>query len=247
MPAAPLGHFCWPELFTPDLAAAKAFYTSLFDWSYVDVPSAAGNYTLARMGDDQVAGAFQAPASMGPPRWNTYVQVASADACAESAKALGGAAVGGPFDVPNVGRMAFLQDPAGAVFAAWQSGQHAGATRFDAPGCLCWTELATPHPEAVRPFYEGLFGWRIEPLSDGRRQSDAIYVGSACIGAIARTRGDENRWLPSFAVLDCATVASKAQAAGGKLLMPSMSIPVVGQFARLADPEGAVFHIFRPL
>ena len=34
------GTFCWADLGTPDAAAAKRFYTSLFEWSFEDRPIA---------------------------------------------------------------------------------------------------------------------------------------------------------------------------------------------------------------
>ncbi len=245
MSAAPLGHFCWPELFTPDLAAAKAFYTALFGWSYTDVPSAAGNYTLAKVGEDQVAGAFQAPESMGPPRWNNYVQVASADESAERAKALGGTVIGGPFDVPDVGRMAILQDPGGAAIALWQSGKHSGATLWNAPGTLCWSELSTENLAAVKPFYEGLFGWRLDTKTGDGMVYTEIYVGEQPIGGVYAPQkpGIPSRWLPYFAVANCDASARIIVEKGGQVLAPPMDIPEVGRFAYVQDPGGAAFHI----
>ncbi|MBI3131336.1 MAG: VOC family protein [Acidobacteria bacterium] len=111
MPAAPLGHFCWPELFTSDLIAARAFYTGLLGWAWCEVPSAGGRYALAMLEEDPVAGAFQAPTPLGLPRWNSYVRVAQADEAAGRAKALGGRVMAGPYDVPEVGRMAWIADP----------------------------------------------------------------------------------------------------------------------------------------
>ncbi len=43
------GTFCWPELGTTDQAGAKAFYTSLFGWTFKDSP----------MGPDEIYTIFQ--------------------------------------------------------------------------------------------------------------------------------------------------------------------------------------------
>ena len=65
-----------------------------------------------------------------------------------------------PFDVPNVGRMAVIKDPQGAVFAIFQPGAHPGASRLGLlPGAFCWNELATTDRSSAMNFYRKLFGW----------------------------------------------------------------------------------------
>ncbi|MGB8258216.1 MAG: VOC family protein, partial [Pseudonocardiaceae bacterium] len=51
-----------------------------------------------------------------PAHWVTYFSVADADAAVTAATAGGGSVLSGPDDTPY-GRMAFLTDPNGAVFA----------------------------------------------------------------------------------------------------------------------------------
>ena len=53
---AAAGTFCWIELGTTDVAAAKKFYGGLFGWTLTDVPMGAMPYSLAALGDKQVAG-----------------------------------------------------------------------------------------------------------------------------------------------------------------------------------------------
>lgn len=241
MPAAPLGHFCWPELFTSDLHAAKAFYTGLFGWAWRDVPTAGGNYVLALLEDEPVGGAFHAPANLGPPRWNSYVRVARADEVAERATALGGRVTAGPYDVPEVGRMAFLADPGGAAVALWQPGGNPGATRFGSPGSLAWTELNTGRPEACTAFYTELFGWTARSRTDMPKPYTELFLGGRGVGGIHPTGGPAAAWLPYFAVADPAATA--ARAAGGRVLVPATVLPTVGSFAILADPTGARFGV----
>jgi predicted enzyme related to lactoylglutathione lyase len=50
-----------------------------------------------------------------PPMWGTYVTVDNVDSTLEKCTALGGKVIVPPMDVPNVGRMAVIQDPQGAV------------------------------------------------------------------------------------------------------------------------------------
>ena len=53
-----------------------------------------------------------------PPHWMLYIQVDSADDAAAKAEKLGAKVLAPAFDVMDVGRMAVLQDPTGAIFVA---------------------------------------------------------------------------------------------------------------------------------
>ena len=55
-----------------------------------------------------------------PPHFMTYVAVDDVDANAKLAAELGATIVRGPMDIPNVGRMAIIQDPTGAHIATFR-------------------------------------------------------------------------------------------------------------------------------
>ena len=57
------------------------------------------------------------------------------------------------FDVFDVGRMAVIQDPIGAVFALWQPRKHQGAGIVNLPNSFCWNELATSDTTKAGEFY----------------------------------------------------------------------------------------------
>src|SRR3954469_14362609 len=109
------GTFSWAELVTPDLDAAKAFYGALFGWTARDdeIPGG-GAYTMSLLRGREAAGACPGGPEQGPPHWNAYVTVASADEAAERAAGAGATVVAPPFDVMDSGRMAVFQDPTGA-------------------------------------------------------------------------------------------------------------------------------------
>ena len=143
------GTFCWFELGTTDGEAAKKFYTELFDWSFDDHPMGpAMVYTMLKQDGKDVGALYQMPAEMTdqgiPPHWLSYASVTSADETAAKAKELGATLMKEPFDVMDVGRMAVIQDPTGAVFALWQAKAHTGAGVVNVPNSVCWNELATP-------------------------------------------------------------------------------------------------------
>jgi predicted enzyme related to lactoylglutathione lyase len=97
-----------------------------------------------------------------PPHWLLYTAVDDVDAAADTTQQNGGAVVAPPMDVPNVGRMAVLQDPEGATFAVMRLAGHAGLGTKDTPGALCWIELSARDPQGAASFYGALFGWKAQ-------------------------------------------------------------------------------------
>src|SRR5258708_26242582 len=127
----PVGSFCWIELGTSDQNAAKGFYTSLFGWTFNEFPMGPQEvYTIFRLQDRDAAAAYtlrpEERAQGVPPHWNLYVEVDNADQSAAKAAELGGTVLAPAFDVMDVGRMAIVQDPTGAVIQVWQSRKASG-------------------------------------------------------------------------------------------------------------------------
>jgi len=108
----------WNELMTPDIDKAKAFYDGLFGWKG-DTMEMGGDgppYTVWMLGDGAVGGAMPPPMDGIPANWGIYFAVADCDETVEKAKGLGAQVLNGPMDVPEVGRMAAMTDPQGAMF-----------------------------------------------------------------------------------------------------------------------------------
>lgn len=246
------GTFCWIDLSTSDTTAAKKFYTDLLGWQAVDIPVGPDmTYTMFQVEGKDVAGmSQQGPDEQGiPPHWNSYVSVANADEIAAKAKSLGGTVLAEPFDVMDSGRMAVIQDPSGAVVAAWQPQQHIGARLVNEPGALCWNELATRDPQKSSGFYTQLFGWttQIQPMGE-TNYTVFINGDNMNAGMIEMTAewGDiPPHWMVYLTVADCDATAEKVTALGGKVLVPPTDIPNMGRFAVVQDPQGAAFSFIK--
>ncbi|HUS08233.1 MAG TPA: VOC family protein, partial [Bryobacteraceae bacterium] len=181
------GAFCWVELATTDQPAAKTFYTSLFGWQVVDRPMGPNDfYSMFQLEDAHVAAAYTMrpeERSQGvPPHWMLYISTGSADQSAAKAAELGGKILAPAFDVFDIGRMAVLADPAGAVFSVWQAKKHIGLGLTGVPGTLCWADLNTPDVEGAKRFYTGLFHWNIsagekDPSGYLHIQNGEEYIG----------------------------------------------------------------------
>lgn len=250
------GEFCWIELATTDQAAAKKFYGSLFGWNAMDIPIGPDAlYTIFQLeGRAAAAGYAMRPQDTGMqagaparPHWKLYVAVANADEAVKRTAQLGGKAFAPAFDVGESGRMAMLQDPAGAAFCVWQAKQNPGIGIAGVPGTLCWADLTTPDQERAKSFYSGLFGWEL--VTGEKDFSGYLHIknGEQFIGGLPPVPTPmPAHWLAYFLVSNMDATVAQAQAQGAAVRIPAMSLKDVGRFAVIGDPQGAVFAVFTP-
>jgi predicted enzyme related to lactoylglutathione lyase len=117
-PAWAHGIFCWNELRTRDAERAMRFYRDTIGWSFERSSTPDGTaYWLAIEGGKPVAGLFEltSPRFDGVPEsWMSFLAVDDVDTRVAKAVRAGARLVMPIFDVPNVGRIAMLQEPSGA-------------------------------------------------------------------------------------------------------------------------------------
>ena len=121
------GAFCWEQLTTTDQAAAKAFYKAVYGWgdmAFGDGSSGMSVFTL-QGGERQIASMMTAPPGV-PAHWLTFVVVDAIAAANERCAAAGGQVMVARVDVPGIGAFSVLQDPQGAVIAAFEGLADAG-------------------------------------------------------------------------------------------------------------------------
>jgi len=121
------GQFSWNELITTNTAAAQSFYTQLFGWKAEPFnPGGAASsgppYMVFKTAANPmgVAGMMASPAPGMPAQWQAYVVVKSVDATLAQATRLGGKVLVPAMDIPQVGRIAMIQDPQGAAIGLHQ-------------------------------------------------------------------------------------------------------------------------------
>ena len=249
------GDFSWVDLATTDPTAAKSLYGGLFGWQPVDMPAGPGmTYTIFKLKNQDAAALYAMSKDMlsqgVPPHWLPYINVRNADDIAKKASQGGGKVLNGPFDVLDVGRMAPMQDPTGALFAIWQAKKHIGAGIINEPGAMCWNELMTPNVDVAGRFYCTTFDWTAAPMDMGPAGTYTIFkAGTTQVGGMM-ARPPEMKdvpphWLTYFAVTDCDGTAKKVGELGGKVLRPPTDIPNVGRFAVCRDGQGAAFAVIK--
>ncbi len=251
------GMFSWTDLGTTDPDAAKTFYSELFGWRFEDMPMGdAGFYSMARLEGEDAAAVFPQPEeerSQGvPPHWTCYFTVDDVDASAKKVSENGGTVLAAPFDVYDFGRMCVFAEPAGGVAALWQPNAHIGTTIQGHHGAITWAELLSRDVHASVAFFQKLFGFETAPMPmpDGGKYYVCKVGEQPSCGIMEMPsvlpKEVPSHWAPYFMVDDCDATIEKAKSLGGKLAAPVVSMPGVGRFTRLTDPQGVVFEILQP-
>ncbi len=110
----------WNELQTQDNAAAKAFYTQVFDWGYAEDPT---GYGMFKVGERIQAGMMQMDENWDasiPANWAVYFLVADLAASVAKAGELGGNILVPITQAGEMGQFAVVQDPQGGIFTIMQ-------------------------------------------------------------------------------------------------------------------------------
>jgi uncharacterized protein len=111
-------------------------------------------------------------------------------------------------------------------------------------------EIYTEEPEAVRPFYEKVFGWKIEKW-DGPIEYWVVTTGDekelGINGGLLRPReGQSAGTLNTVAVQSLDKAIDDINREGGRICVPKMAIPRIGWLAYAEDPAGNVFGLLEP-
>ena len=115
--------FCHVELTTGDVAAAKEFYGSLFDWKLEDIPMGNDSYTMIQTGAEPGGGMMATPAPGVPTAWMVYVQVEDVARTVNRAREIGGTIHMDKTPIPELGFFAMIADPTGGVIGVWEPGK----------------------------------------------------------------------------------------------------------------------------
>jgi predicted enzyme related to lactoylglutathione lyase len=261
---------CWVDTSHPDPDAAAEFYGGVFGWEFEDVmpDGSEAKYLIGRIrGLDAGAISGQQEGDPGPPRWNTYIWVDSADETAAKVTEAGGTVLLEPFDVMEAGRMAVFADPEGAAICVWQAKEHKGSRVVNEHGSVNFNGLNTRDVDGAKAFYGAVFGWEtidlggaglmwtlpgygdhLEELNPGTLAGmkemggpDGFENVVASLMPIGDDQPDTPpHWNVTFAVDDADASAEKVKELGGSLIVEPMDAPWV-RFSVVSDPQGATF------
>ena len=185
-----------------------------------------------------------------PPHWALYIATDNVDDSTRRVAELGGTVLAGPFDVMTKGRMSIITDPTGPPFCLWQANETSGIGIAGEPNTFCWADVLTRDRETARKFYEGLFGWTLTP-GEGKPESGYWHImnGKQMIGGMPPVEvmqpGMTPHWSIYYLVEDCDAATAKAVSLGASVYVKPMTIEGAGVMSVVADPQGAVFALFK--
>ena len=113
-------------------------------------------------------------------------------------------------------------------------------------GHFVWHEHLTKDPKAAIAFYGEVVAWKTEPFGGG---SDYIMwlASQGPLGGVmtlpeeAAKMGAPPHWMAHVHVADVDATAAKVKELGGKIYKEPTTMPGVGRFCVIADPQGASF------
>ncbi|MCX5377737.1 VOC family protein [Streptomyces sp. NBC_00091] len=248
---------CWVDLMVPDQQAALDFYCDLFGWQGEIGPAEQGGYSVCHLKGKPVAGIMKAmnpdgsiPDPLPPTVWTTYLATDSVDATLKAVTDAGGSVMMAAMDVMDIGRMAVVTDPTGAVVGLWQPGTFEGAGIVNEHGALIWNELTTPDPDKAAAFYAAVLPISPAPSEmPGAEGYTEFKVGGRAVAGMMNMDmmppGVPPHWQAYFHVDSVDEVQAAAVRAGATVLAPAFDM-AVGRMAVLADPQGGAFSVITP-
>ena len=238
--------FNWCDLSTFDIEAACKFYGAVAGWSHHESDAKGGNgdYRVFYSADRSAAGVYTMPeffqSIQMPSFWMSYVRVNSIASVYERAGQLGAKCEIPPTAFDEQSSFALVRDPSGAGFTLYEGPELMEMDNRSAPRI----ELHVDSVDAIKAFYEELFGWSI--VSD-RRLDGRYGISSASNSSIASileldsaVKGPKNYWSVVFHVKRVADVERSVPAHGGRVLMEYDAS--IG-YAMLEDDQGAMFCV----
>jgi len=252
-PDYPAGTPCWIELFTTDPDAAATFYRDLFGWEQQTTGEEFGGYRNFLLGDAMLAGCMtnttpEAVANV----WVVYLASSDAAATVAAAKARGMHVAVEAMAVGELGTMAMVSDPGGAMVGIWQSASHLGIGVLAEPNTPGWFDLHTKDYDPVIEYYRDLFGWDAHTAADepGFRYTTYGADDHQRAGIMDATAflPDEvpSHWVVYVTVADADAAVSRTVELGGSVIAAAEDTPY-GRIATLADSTGAQFRVQQPL
>lgn len=246
-----VGKVIFLELVTPDIAAAKQFYTGLFGWTFRDLQDDRIKYAAASLDGRPVAGLIQRDIPAGEhrqPAWLSFLSVRDVDVTKAAAMQHGAKLLFEPHSFPDRGREAVFADPQGAVFAVLASSSGDPPDVLAAPGEWIWSSLITSDPDTDAAFYQALFDYEVFelPAEKGGQHLMLASDNYARASVNSLPEGVPNaypHWLNFVRVDDAAKMTAKAVTLGGRVLVEPRVDRHGGKVAVVADPLGAPFGL----
>lgn len=244
--------FVWYELLTPDVTAAKEFYTHVVGWRVRDLAIPGSAYSFFIAAENPVAGVMSMPEGArrvgAMPHWMGYVGVFDLDSAVGRVVELGGAVRVPPVDIQNVSRFSVVADPQDATLALVKGMKpgEAPVAELGTPGHVGWHELFAADWEKAFAFYGKLFGWQKTHADTGPSGTyQQFSADGETIGAMSAKPETLPLpfWLYYFNVGDVEAASKRVENSGGEILYGPIAVPGGAWIVHCKDPQGALFGL----
>jgi predicted enzyme related to lactoylglutathione lyase len=111
-------------------------------------------------------------------------------------------------------------------------------------------EIHGEEPAKLAEFYSALFGWQLEkvPGIDYWRVQTGSSDGNDFSGGLTyRAVSGARSWIHYVNVASLEETVAEVQRLGGAVLRPKTAVPKTAWYAVVADPEGNIFAVGRPI
>ena len=118
-------------------------------------------------------------------------------------------------------------------------------------GAFVWHDLMTTDMAAAKAFYSEVIGLTCAPTEMSGPDYEIFRAGERMIAGLmpitddAKKMGAAPMWTGYICVDDVDAATLKVKDLGGVICRAPADIPHVGRFSVVADPQGAVFYLFK--
>jgi len=199
----------------------RAFLSAVFDWTWDLFGPEMGHYAIARSNGEPVFGLGIGEGASGA--LVTYFTTANVEDAARRASELGAGVVMGPMVVGDVGAMALMADPAGAIFGFWQPNTFPGFGVQYEPNAPGWFDHVSSDPERAGAFYANVTGHDLNSPGGDMR---VLQNGEQWFASFSQPTGDEApHWRPIYVVDSLERIHETVPRHGGAIVVEEAPVP----------------------
>ena len=249
--SVPDGAPIWIDLATSDPQRSKDFYSQLFGWTFEDKGPDFGNYVNFSRNGVLVAGMLPNLQPDTPDGWTTYLSTPDAKATVDAVLAAEGTVLMEADEVGDLGSLAVVNDPTGALIGIWQPEKHRGYGLGNEDGTPAWLELLTHDYSTAVRFYRRAFGWETTVMSDTADlrytvfEKDGVQYAGIMDASEFLPADVPSHWQVYFQTDHLDAALATVESLGGSVPEPAADTPY-GRMAGATDPTGARFWLITP-
>lgn len=187
-----------------------------------------------------------------PTTWCVYLRTADIEQTVARAVEAGAQIMVPSMPIADLGTMAIIVDPAGAVVGLWQPDTFEGIANSTQVGTPCWFENMTMDFDAASSFYRDVLAWELHANPTQQEATPTVRylthgTGDETAAGISEAagflpEGTPSYWRIYFGVADMDASLEQLVRLGGAVLDPGSDTPF-GRIATVADPQGAQFQL----